>query len=256
MSLFSNLKEKLSAKLDEFKTATVPGDPLEKQAFELVQKATSETLISPDWNANLSCVDFINSDVRLSSGRVLRALKQSMAKPNGKVQSLTLTLLETCVKNCAADFHAHLAASELWHDLLTIASGAAVPPVDAEVRDQVLALVEDFARALAPAQFQTAYEALLDQGVNFPARSVDDSAPYLTPPAAAALAELELEAQAAQDAGAAVSEPDALDVASQKVAAAAAVIKEKVWRALGNLNAGYNSALRQFGKQMCSAATM
>lgn len=96
MSLFSNLKEKLSAKLDEFKTATVPGDPLEKQAFELVQKATSETLISPDWNANLSCVDFINSDVRLSSGRVLRALKQSMAKPNGKVQSLTLTVRDGC----------------------------------------------------------------------------------------------------------------------------------------------------------------
>ena len=33
--------------------------------------------------------------------------------------------------------------------------------VDAEVRDKMLGMVEDFARALQPSQFQAAYESLL-----------------------------------------------------------------------------------------------
>lgn len=40
---------------------------------------------------------------------------------------------------------------------------------DAEVRDKALGLVEDFARALRPTQFQAAYESLLVR-LRFPYR--------------------------------------------------------------------------------------
>ncbi len=46
------------------------------------------------------------------------------------------------------------AATQMPRDLIS-------PQPDAEVRDKALALVEDFARALRPTQFQAAYESLL-----------------------------------------------------------------------------------------------
>lgn len=52
---------------------------------------------------------------------ILRCLKRRLSTKNGKVQLLTLTLLETLVKNCGATFQSDLAQSDLWTDVATLA---------------------------------------------------------------------------------------------------------------------------------------
>lgn len=61
----------------------------------------------------------------------------------------------------------------------------AAPQWDAEVRDRVLCLVEDWGRGLPLHAFKEGYEGLVDRGVDFPVRQLPDSdgVPYYTPPA-------------------------------------------------------------------------
>lgn len=73
----------------------------------------------------------------------------------------SLQLLETCVKNCHAEFHVFLAGSELWQDMLKLCADVSITRIDVEVRDKILSLVEDFARALQPLAFTEAYQDLL-----------------------------------------------------------------------------------------------
>ncbi|KXZ49435.1 hypothetical protein GPECTOR_21g661 [Gonium pectorale] len=221
MSLFAGLKEKIADKFAEFKASATPQDNADRQAAELVDKATSDELIAADWTLNFAVVDFVNSDVRLNSGKVLRAMKRSLGKHNTKVSLLCLTLLETCVKNCATEFHVHLATSELWADIVKLGGDSSISRVDSEVRDKVLVLVEDFARALAPSQFQQAYESLLDSGVDFPVRGTEDAVPILTPPAHHAAPAPA--AAAAAPAAAAVQAPGHAAPAADPAAAAAAM---------------------------------
>ncbi|PNH06718.1 Class E vacuolar protein-sorting machinery protein HSE1 [Tetrabaena socialis] len=120
--MFAGLKEKLADKLAEFKG--IPLDPLDKHVGDLVDKATSDELIAPDWSHNLAVVDWVNGSPAVRSGKALKAIRRALAKPNIKVQLLSLTLLETCVKNSTAEFHAELAGS--WADVAKLASDSSI----------------------------------------------------------------------------------------------------------------------------------
>lgn len=50
-----------------------------------------------------------------------RCLKRRLSVRNAKVQLLTLTVLETLVKNCGASFQSDLAQSDLWTDVASLA---------------------------------------------------------------------------------------------------------------------------------------
>lgn len=91
-SLFAGLKEKLADKLAEFRSSPAADDPNEVKAAKVVEEATSDILIAPDWGANLNVVDFLNSNVCTNSGLILKAIKRCLDKPNIKVQLLSLTV--------------------------------------------------------------------------------------------------------------------------------------------------------------------
>jgi hypothetical protein len=59
--MFNSLKEKFQEKFQEFKDVTAPS-ALDKYTADLIDKATSNDLIAPDWGANMEVVDFINND--------------------------------------------------------------------------------------------------------------------------------------------------------------------------------------------------
>lgn len=63
--MFAQLKEKLKDKFSELKADLTagPSDALEKHIAELVDRATNEQLICPEWGANMEIVDIINNDV-------------------------------------------------------------------------------------------------------------------------------------------------------------------------------------------------
>ncbi|MEW5319603.1 MAG: hypothetical protein WDW38_010747 [Sanguina aurantia] len=183
--VFQQFRDKFTEKLKNF-AETHTQDELDKALQDLVDRATSELLLGSDWGLNMELADRINENIGVSSEKSLRAIRRTIGKPNAKVQLLALTVLDTCVKNCYPVFHTFLATSELWADLLKMATDTGVVRIDGEVRDRILVAVEDYARVLAPDEFRKAYDTLLDQGVDFPVRSPEDSAPpILTPPSSA-----------------------------------------------------------------------
>ena len=176
---------------DRFKGLTGPTDELDKQITSLLERATSEMWISPDWSLNMELVDLINSNQNSSTyEKLFRAMRRRISKGNPKVQLLVLTVLETCAKNCGANFHVALGRAELWTDISRMADPKRKG--DLQVKDRILVMVQDFAKSLQPRAFQKTLKDLQDQGVRFPERPDEevglgiDTAPPSTPGAARA----------------------------------------------------------------------
>ncbi|KAF3658085.1 hypothetical protein FXO38_13378, partial [Capsicum annuum] len=84
-----------------------------------VEKATSEFLIGPDWTMNIDICDTINSNQWLAKDTV-KAVKKRLQHKNPKVQLLSLTLLETMVKNCGDNAHFQIAERSILQDMVKI----------------------------------------------------------------------------------------------------------------------------------------
>lgn len=163
-----SFKDRLRETTEKLKNFSVT-DPQEKRINELVLRATSEMWISPDWSTNMELVDLINAKQGNSTyEKVFRCLRRRLGHRDPKVQVFTLTLLESCVKNCGASFQSALAESDVWADVSVMPEPARRN--DLQVVDKVLLMVEDFARTLRPHKFQKAYVELQASGVRFPER--------------------------------------------------------------------------------------
>ncbi|CAI7830414.1 unnamed protein product, partial [Closterium sp. NIES-54] len=89
-------------------------------AVQLVDKATSDLLASPDWALNMQLCDLLNA----SSGQVkdvVRAVRKRIGSKNRKTQLLALTLLETLIKNCTAYVHRVVAEKDVPAEMAKIA---------------------------------------------------------------------------------------------------------------------------------------
>ncbi|KAM7463907.1 hypothetical protein LguiA_032028 [Lonicera macranthoides] len=147
----------------------------------LVEKATSEFLIGPDWTMNINICDTINSNRWLAKD-VVKAVKKRLQHKNPKVQLLSLTLLETMVKNCGDYVHVQIAEKNILQDMTKIVK----KKIDMQVREKILVLLSSWQDAFGGAggrlpQYYWAYEELRRSGVEFPRRS-SDAAPIFTPP--------------------------------------------------------------------------
>ncbi|XP_038898084.1 TOM1-like protein 9 isoform X2 [Benincasa hispida] len=85
----------------------------------MVERATSDMLIGPDWAANMEICDMINRDIGQTKG-VVKRIKKRLGSKHPKVQLLVLTLLETIFKNCGNISHALVAEKEIPHDMVKI----------------------------------------------------------------------------------------------------------------------------------------
>ncbi|XP_059305277.1 TOM1-like protein 6 isoform X1 [Lycium ferocissimum] len=146
-----------------------------------VEKATSEFLIGPDWTMNIDICDTINSNQWLAKD-IVKAVKKRLQHKNPKVQLLSLTLLETMVKNCGDNMHFQIAERSILQDMVKIVK----KKTDMHVRDKVLVLLDSWQEAFGGPggkypQYYWAYEELRRAGIQFPQRSFD-TAPIFTPP--------------------------------------------------------------------------
>ncbi|CAM0880530.1 unnamed protein product [Alopecurus aequalis] len=137
----------------------------------MVDRATSDMLIGPDWAKNMEICDICNRDPGQSKD-VVKALRKRMAHKNPKVQLLALTLLETAIKNCGDIFHMHVAERDVLHEMVKIVKKKSDP----RVKEKVLVLVDTWQEALGGPrarypQFYAAYHELVRAGAQFPKRS-------------------------------------------------------------------------------------
>lgn len=151
-------------------------------ASSLVDRATSDQLIGPDWAMNIEICDILNRDPGQAKD-VVKSLKKRLGSRNPKVQLLALTLLETVIKNCGDVVHMHVAEKDVLHEMVKIVKKK---HPDFHVKEKILTLIDMWQdafggpRARYP-QYYAAYQELLRLGAVFPQRS-ESSAPVFTPP--------------------------------------------------------------------------
>ncbi|KAK9067791.1 hypothetical protein SSX86_011902 [Deinandra increscens subsp. villosa] len=151
-------------------------------AYTRVDKATSEFLNCPDWRINIAICDTINSKPWLAKDYI-KAVRGRLQHKNPNVQLLSLTLLETIVKNCSEHVHSQIAERKMLQEMIKIVK----KKTHMRVREKILVLIDTWQEAFAgrggkvTAQYYRAYEELRRCGVSFPHRS-PNTVPVVTPP--------------------------------------------------------------------------
>jgi hypothetical protein len=128
----------------------------------LVDRATDELRIAPDWSENLDICDKVSSGNDQTAFDACRAIRRRMGDKSEKVALLALTLLEACMKNCSDSFHEQVASKDFQAELTRLASGKG------EVAERTLSLIEAWADAFqtgGPTEFEQTYNALRAKGV-------------------------------------------------------------------------------------------
>ncbi|KAJ4733717.1 Target of Myb protein 1 [Rhynchospora pubera] len=139
---------------------------------DLVDRATSDTLIGPDLTLNLEICDIVNQDMRRAKD-VVKALKKRISHKNAKVQILALSLLESLIKNCGEPVHAYVAEKDVLKEMVKVAKKKTL---DGRVKQKLLSLIDIWQEAFGGPlgkhpQYYAAYQDLLRAGFLFPERT-------------------------------------------------------------------------------------
>ncbi|KAI8432214.1 hypothetical protein MSG28_004665 [Choristoneura fumiferana] len=116
----------------------------------------------------------------------IKAIRKRLTQSAGKnytVVMYTLTVLETCVKNCSKGFHVLVCNKEFISELVKLIGPKNDPPT--VVQEKVLSLIQCWADAFSSQpELQgvgQVYNELKTKGVEFPMTDLDAMAPIFTP---------------------------------------------------------------------------
>lgn len=119
----------------------------------MVDEATSDVLIGPDWSKNLQICDLVNSG-RMPGLDVVRGVKKRLLLRNGHVQLLALALLEMMLKNCPSLF-AEVAAEKVLDVMVRMVDEPTSP---AALREKCLFLIEAWGEATEELRYLPVFE--------------------------------------------------------------------------------------------------
>ncbi|ALC43417.1 CG3529, partial [Drosophila busckii] len=124
-----------------------------------------------------------SSDTARDAMRAIRKRLSQNAGKNNQVIMYTLTVLETCVKNCGKAFHVLVAQKDFINDLVKLIGPKNDPP--AAMQEKVLSLIQIWADAFKNQPdlngVTQMYMELKNKGIEFPPTDMDAMAPIYTP---------------------------------------------------------------------------
>ncbi|XP_030263917.1 target of Myb1 membrane trafficking protein isoform X4 [Sparus aurata] len=156
------------------------GNPFSTPVGQLIESATGSSLPSEDWALNMEICDMINSAEEGPKDAVRAIKKRIVGNKNFKEVMLTLTVLETCVKNCGYRFHILVTTRDFVEGVLvrSIIPRNNPPLV---LHDRVLSIVQAWADAFRSSPDLTGvvsvYEDLRRKGLEFPMTELDGYSP-------------------------------------------------------------------------------
>lgn len=107
-----------------------------------LDKATESTLIEPNWDAIIECVDLIRGGEAPVKAAV-SAIRKRYHNDNPHVAHHALLVLEACMKNCGAKFHAEVATKDFMEDLKNLS----LDGTPDKVKNKILELLQCWAIA-------------------------------------------------------------------------------------------------------------
>uniref|UniRef100_A0A1B6F9U9 VHS domain-containing protein n=1 Tax=Cuerna arida TaxID=1464854 RepID=A0A1B6F9U9_9HEMI len=193
----------------------VGGNPFTTPVGQRIEQATDASLASENWALNMEICDIIN-DTEEGPKDAIKALRKRLQQNAGKnyiVVMYTLTVLETCVKNCGRRFHVLVCNKEFIQELVKLI--APPPPASwlqslpsslqslsslgsqysliggpkndppTAVQEKVLSLIQSWADAFHSQPDMSGvvhvYQDLKLKGIEFPMTDLDAMAPIHTP---------------------------------------------------------------------------
>ncbi|XP_053299674.1 target of Myb protein 1 isoform X3 [Pleuronectes platessa] len=160
------------------------GNPFSTAVGQRIEYATSSSLPSEDWALNMDICDMINSSEEGPRDAVRAIKKRIVGNKNFKEVMLALTVLETCVKNCAYRFHILVTTRDFVEGVLV---RAIIPRNNPPLilHDRVLSIVQAWADAFRSSPDLTGvvsvYEDLRRKGLEFPMTELDGYSPAQPP---------------------------------------------------------------------------
>ncbi|KAG7277262.1 hypothetical protein CRUP_036931, partial [Coryphaenoides rupestris] len=160
------------------------GSPFSTPVGQRIERATSGAVISEDWGLNMEICDIINETDDGPRDAVKAIRRRIVANNNFQEILLTLTVLETCVKNCGHRFHALVAVQDFIEGVLVRAILPKYNPPSV-LTDRVLSIIQSWADAFrnnpSLSGVVLVYEDLRRRGLEFPMTDLDALSPIHTP---------------------------------------------------------------------------
>ncbi|XP_014219390.1 TOM1-like protein 2 [Copidosoma floridanum] len=158
-------------------------NPFSTPVGQKIEQATDANLPSENWALNMEICDIINESEPTSAVKAIKRRLNQAAGKNYTVVMYTLTVLETCVKNCGKRFHAQVFTREFVSELVKLIGPKNEPPT--AVQEKVLNLIQTWADTFkgqphAQGVVQV-YQELKSKGIEFPMTDLDAMAPIITP---------------------------------------------------------------------------
>lgn len=150
-----------------------------------IEQATDGTLASENWALNMEICDLVN-ETEDGPRDAIKAIRKRLTQNAGKnytVVMYTLTVLETCVKNCGKRFHVLACSKDFVQELVKLIGPKNDPPT--AVQEKVLSLIQAWADAFQNqpdlSGVVQVYHDLIGKGIEFPPTDLDSMAPIFTP---------------------------------------------------------------------------
>jgi len=132
-----------------------------------LEKATSEKLLEPDWEATLQLCDSIRSG-ETAPKYAVSGIKKKLYHQNPHVCIFALQVLESCVKNCGSSFHVEITTRSFMEDLRELAKLTS----NEMLRNKILELIQVWAHAFRSdpscKAVQDTLNAMKAEGFKFP----------------------------------------------------------------------------------------